>query len=187
MRRDNIRVNCVDNSNKVSCNTRRAMQRSNMRVRCLDNSIPSSPSRIEVVFLKRVQLLGEKMYFVKRFRESLLSLPHNLKVLFSPAAVYLYCVFKIVARSIEKALLNTKKSLFVKFLFYSLMLITSVIYVLISINGPSDSVDDFTLKRFDHDIFMNQIAASMPVDLYNNDAWGNKSELYFFSQGSFAH
>ena len=108
--------------------------------------------------------------FINRFRKSFLSLPHNLKVLFSSAAVYLYCVFKVVARSIEKALQIMKKSSFVNFLFYSLMLISSVIYVLISINGPSDSVDDFALKRFDHDKFMNQLSVSMPIDLYKNDA-----------------
>jgi hypothetical protein len=31
---------------------------------------------------------------------------------------------------------------------------------------------------------MNQLSVSKPVDLYKNDAWKNKSELYFFSQGS---
>ena len=80
-----------------------------------------------------------------------------------------------------------KKSSFVKFLFYSLMLIASVIYVLISINGPSDSVDDFALKRFDHDLFMNQLSVSMPIDLYKNDAWGNKSELNFVSLGFYVY
>jgi len=77
MRRSNMRVNCVDNSSKVSCNTQRAMRRSNMRVNCVDNSSPSSLSSIELVLFKRIQLLGEKIYFVNRFRKSLLSLPYN--------------------------------------------------------------------------------------------------------------
>ena len=78
-----------------------------MRVRC---SIPSSPSKIELLFLKRVQLLGEEKHFVNRIRKSFLSLPHNLKVLFSSAAVFLYCVFQVVARSIVEALQIMKKS-----------------------------------------------------------------------------
>ncbi len=157
----------------------------------VDNSIPSSPSKIELLFLKRVQLLGEEKHFVNRIRKSFLSLPHNSKVLFSSAAVFLYCVFQVVARSIvkalqimkksslvvarsiEKSLQIMKKSSFVKFLFYSLMLIASIIYVLISMNGPSNSVDDFALKSFDHDMFMNQLSVSMPLIMYENDAWGN--------------
>jgi hypothetical protein len=129
-------------------------------------------------------------------------LPHNSKVLFLSAAVFLCCVFQIVARSIvealqimkksslvvarsiEKSLQIMKKSSFVKFLFYSLMLIASIVYVLISMNVSSDSVDDFALKSFDHDIFMNQL--SMPLFMYENDALGNKSELYYVSQGSYA-
>ena len=79
-----------------------------------------------------------------------------------------------------------KKSSFVKFLFYSLMLIASNVYVLISMNGPSDSVDNFALKSFDHDIFINQLSVSMPLDMYKIYAWGNKSELYYVSQGSYA-
>ena len=65
-----------------------------MRVRCVDNSIPSSPSKIELVFLKRVQVLGEEKHFVNRIRKSFLSLPHNSKVLFSSAAVFYVAFFK---------------------------------------------------------------------------------------------
>jgi hypothetical protein len=65
------------------------------------------------------------------------------------------------------------------------MLITSVICVLISVN--SSSIDDFALNTFEHDVFQSQLSVSKPVDLYNNDAWRNKSELYFFSQGSYAY
>ena len=156
-----------------------------MRVNCVDNSSSSSLKAIELVLLKRIQLLGEKKYFLNRFRKSLLSLPHNLKVLFSSAAVNLYCVLKVVARSIYKALIITKDTSFIKFLFYLFMLITSVICVLISVN--SSSIDDFALKTFEHDVFQSQLSVSKPVDLYNNDAWRNKSELYFFSQGSYAY
>lgn len=180
-----MRVNCVDNSKKVSYNTQRSMRRNNMRVNCVDNSNSSSLKAIELVLLKRIQLLGEKKYFLNRFRKSLLSLPHNLKVLFSSAAVNLYCVFKVVARSIYKALIITKDTSFIKFLFYLFMLITSVICVLISVN--SSSIDDFALNTFEHDVFQSQLSVSKPVDLYNNDAWRNKSELYFFSQGSYAY
>jgi len=197
-----MRVNCVDNSKKVSYNTQRSMRRNNMRFNCVDNSNSSSLKAIELVLLKRIQLLGEKKYFLNRFRKSLLSLPHNLKVLFSSAAVNLFCVFKVVARSIYKALIITKDTTFIKFLFYLFMLITSVICVLISVN--SSSIDDFALNTFEHDVFQSQLsvskpvdllyffsqgsyAYSKPVDLYNNDAWRNKSELYFFSQGSYAY
>jgi hypothetical protein len=62
-----------------------------------------------------------------------------------------------------------------------------VVYVLIGINGPSDSVEEFALKNFEHDIFMSQLSVSKPVNLFYNDAWRNKSELYFFSQGSSAY
>ena len=54
-----MRVNCVDNSSKVSCNTQRAMRRSNMSVNWVDNSSPSSLSSIELVLFKRIQLLKE--------------------------------------------------------------------------------------------------------------------------------
>ena len=103
-----------------------------MRVNCVDNSSPSCLSSIELVLFKRIQLLGGKKYFVNRFRKSLLSLPYNL---FSSAVV--------AARSIYNALTITKNTSFIKFLYW--MLITSVIFifVLISIHGPSDSVDDF--------------------------------------------
>ena len=115
-----------------------------MRVNCVDNSSPSSLSSIELVLFKRIQLLRGKKYFVNRFRKSLLSLPYNLKNVFSSAAVILKSLFSsaVVARSIYKALTITKNTSFIKFLYW--MLITSVIFifVLISIIGPSDSVDD---------------------------------------------
>ncbi len=159
-----------------------------MRVSSVDNSRSSSQSSIELILLKRIQLLKENKYFVYRFRKSLLSLPHNLKVLYSSAAVNLYCILKFIARSNYKALTIAKNTSFITFLFYLLVLIiTSVIYVSIKINGISDSVGDFALKTFEHDDFIRQLSVSKPVTLFYNDAWKNKSDLFLFSQGSYAN
>ena len=54
-----------------------------------------------------------------------------------------------------------------------MLIITSVIYVSIKINGISDSVGDFALKTFEHDDFIRQLSVSNPVTLFYNDAWKN--------------